>query len=109
MLVSFYSLQTSEDICSNYPKKIVLFGSYARNDADEDSDLDLLVIEKNMSNKGLEMVKIRNAIGDIGVGVDILVYTENDVNELSHLRGSTLYWALKEGKILYENASYTSF
>ena len=85
------------------PKKVILFGSYAREEADEESDLDLLVIEEKTVNRGKEMVKIRNAIGDIGVGVDILVYSEKDIKELGHLRSSTLYWALKEGKILYEN------
>lgn len=87
-----------------HPSKVIVFGSYARNDADEGSDLDLLVIEKSLMDKGTEMVKIRNAIGDIGVGVDVLVYSEKDIQELGHLRGSTLYWALKEGKVLYENA-----
>jgi predicted nucleotidyltransferase len=86
-----------------HPNKIILFGSYARNSADKDSDLDLLVIEDQPVNRGEEMVKIRNAIGDIGVGIDILVYSEKDVQESGHLRGSALYWALKEGKVLYEN------
>lgn len=84
------------------PSKIIIFGSYAREDADEGSDIDLLVIEDKHKDKGLEMVKIRNAIGDIGIGVDVLVYSEKDIKELGHLRSSTLYWALKDGKILYE-------
>lgn len=87
-----------------HPKKVILFGSYARNEADEDSDLDLLVIEPHPINKGMQMVKIRNAIGDIGIGVDVLVYSEEYVKEWGHLRGSVLYWAIKEGKVLYETA-----
>jgi predicted nucleotidyltransferase len=88
-----------------HPLKVILFGSYARQEADEGSDIDLLIIEEKTDNKGMEMVKIRNAIGDIGVGVDILVYTAKDVQDRGHLRGSVLYWALKEGKVLYEKTS----
>ncbi len=87
------------------PSKILMFGSYARNEADEDSDLDILVIESEAVNRGKEMVKIRNAIGNIGVGVDVLVYSEEYVKEWGHIKGSVLYWALKEGKLLYERAS----
>ena len=36
-----------------------MFGSYARKEADEDSDLDLLVIEQGIVDKGKEMIKIR--------------------------------------------------
>ena len=31
------------------PTKVILFGSYARGDADEDSDLDLIVVEKDLA------------------------------------------------------------
>ncbi len=33
------------------PSKVILYGSYARGDATEDSDLDLMVIEQEVSNK----------------------------------------------------------
>ncbi len=86
------------------PNKIILFGSYARDEADEGSDLDLLIVESELSDKGQEMIEIRHAIGNIGigVGVDILVCSEREVNEWGHLPSGALYWALKEGKVLYE-------
>ena len=34
------------------PNKIILFGSYARGDATEDSDLDLMVIAHEVPNAG---------------------------------------------------------
>ena len=48
------------------PRKIILFGSYARGEADDDSDVDLLVVEDTMFHKGTEAMKIRNAIGGVG-------------------------------------------
>lgn len=85
-----------------HPSKIILFGSYARGEADDESDLDLLVIKPKVKNKGMEMVGVRHAIGNLGIGVDVLVYSEEEVDEWGHLPGGALYWALKEGKLLYE-------
>ena len=83
------------------PCKIILFGSYGRNEATEDSDLDLLVIKPHLTNKGKEMVRLRQAIGHIGVGVDVLVYSQQEVDKRGHIPSSALYYALKEGKVLY--------
>ncbi|TGO02289.1 DNA polymerase subunit beta [Candidatus Thiomargarita nelsonii] len=82
------------------PNKVILFGSYARNEANEDSDLDLLVPQ--LTNVGMEMIRLDNAIGNIGIGVDVLVYSQQEVNKRGHIPSSALYWALKEGKVLYD-------
>ncbi|MDM8565167.1 nucleotidyltransferase domain-containing protein [Candidatus Halobeggiatoa sp. HSG11] len=63
------------------PCKVILFGSYARNEATYDSDLDLLVIKPKLDDKGMEMVKLRHAVGNIGIGVDILVCSQQEVDE----------------------------
>ena len=47
------------------PARIMLFGSYARSDADEGSDLDLLVIEHCVIDKAAEYLKLHRAIGAI--------------------------------------------
>jgi predicted nucleotidyltransferase len=41
------------------PSKVILFGSYARGDATENSDLDLMVIEQEVVSKFDEMVCLR--------------------------------------------------
>jgi len=83
------------------PCKVILFGSYARNEATHDSDLDLLVIKPQLINKGMEMVKLRHAVGYIGIGVDVLVYSQQEVDKRGKIPSSALYYALKEGKVLY--------
>ena len=83
------------------PSKIILFGSYARGDATEDSDLDLMVIEQEVANKFDEMVRLRNVMGDMGVGVDLLVYSDGEASRRSQVPGTVLYRALKEGRVIY--------
>lgn len=84
------------------PSKIILFGSRAQGTETIDSDLDFLVIESRVASKVKEMARLRDAIGDIGMAVDVLVYSEDEVAEWGALPGTALYWALKEGKVLYE-------
>ncbi len=88
-----------------HPLKIVLFGSYAQGTPTEDSDLDLLVIERSLPNKLDEMVRLRRLLRPLRIPVDVLVYSEDEVREWGHLPGTTLYWALREGKILHEATS----
>ncbi len=83
------------------PEKIVRFGSHARDGARDDSDLDLLVIEGQVSNWAGEMVRLRRALRPLRVPVDVLVYSREDVARWGNQPGSALYWALREGKIVY--------
>ena len=55
------------------PEQIWLFGSYARGDETEDSDLDLLVIESQVSDRAAEMVHLRRVLRHLRFPVDILV------------------------------------
>ncbi len=96
---------TSNVLKVSNPNKIIMFGSYARKEADEDSDLDLLIIEQEIVDRGKEMITIRNAIGDVGIGVDVIVCSESYVKEWGHVRNTLVHQALKEGKILYEKSA----
>lgn len=86
------------------PKRVILFGSYGRGNADEDSDLDLMVIERQVDNQYEEMIRLQKAVGNVGVGVDVLVYSEAEYERRSQVPGTVLYWARKEGRTLFETA-----
>jgi predicted nucleotidyltransferase len=47
------------------PEKIILFGSYARGEANEDSDLDFLVIEHSLQSQRAEIVRLRDVLRPI--------------------------------------------
>lgn len=87
------------------PSRVIVFGSYGRGDATEDSDLDLMVITPEVENKHAEMVRLRQVVGSIETGVDLLIYSEREYQRRSQVPGTVLYWARKEGRSLYGNAN----
>jgi len=91
-------------VTTSKPNRVIVFGSYGRGDADEGSDLDLMVIKSKVENKYDEMIRLHEVVGKVGVGVDVLVYSEAEFDRRSQVPGTVLYWARKEGKALYEAA-----
>lgn len=91
-------------VATAQPDKVILFGSYARGEAHDDSDLDLIVIEHELPPELVvqEMARLRLAVGGIGVGVDILVYSRAEFERRKNWPSTPLYWAQREGKVLYE-------
>lgn len=84
------------------PRKIVLFGSHGRGEADPASDLDIMVIEEHVDDPHREMVRLHEAVGNMGVGVDLLVYSEQDAERRGQVPGTLIHTALHEGRVLYE-------
>jgi predicted nucleotidyltransferase len=84
------------------PSRVILFGSHARGDADAGSDIDLMVIDAVVDNPALESARLYRAVGWVGVGVDILVYSDQEFARRSTVPGTVLHQALTEGKVVYE-------
>jgi predicted nucleotidyltransferase len=82
-------------------EQILLFGSYARDQANDDSDLDFLVIEPAVDNRAREMVRLRRALRPLRVSADVRVYSRAEVNQWGHQPGTALYWALREGQVMH--------
>jgi predicted nucleotidyltransferase len=88
-------------VAAAQPSRVILFGSYGRDDADPGSDLDLMVIKPHVPDKYEEMIRLHEAVGDVGVGVDVLVYSEAEIDERRDWCTSPVYWALREGRTVY--------
>ena len=52
------------------PERIILFGSYARNEATDDSDIDLLVIMPDIESTRKEMVRLRRCLAALDIPID---------------------------------------
>jgi predicted nucleotidyltransferase len=85
-----------------HPKAVILFGSYARGNASEESDVDLCVVEDSLVDKRMESVRIRRALSPLRIPVDIIVHSAQTVREWGEVTGTLINSILQEGKILYE-------
>jgi predicted nucleotidyltransferase len=87
------------------PAQVFLFGSHARGDAHEDSDLDFLVVERGDQQPppAEEMVRLRRALPRLGVPVDVIVMSEDLVRRRRDVPGSLVYWAMREGRLVAES------
>lgn len=83
------------------PRQIILFGSYARGEETRDSDLDVLVIVDDVTNRLGEMVRLRRVLAPIKTPIDVLVYSWDEVRTRGQWPGTALYEALQEGRSLY--------
>ena len=83
------------------PVRVLLFGSYARGDARGDSDLDFLVVERDVRNPRREAVRLHDAIRPLRIPADILVVKQATYDEWADMPGSVIHRAKTEGKVCY--------
>jgi predicted nucleotidyltransferase len=89
-------------VATYHPERIYLFGSHARGEADGDSDYDLLVVvPDDMPIEARQSARAYEALGGLGVGVDVLVWTRRAFDERLHLRASLPATVLREGALLH--------
>ena len=86
------------------PEKIILFGSYAYGTPNEDSDVDICVIEKEYKNKWEEKRKISRLLDNIRVPFDILNPKLDEYEFYSQEINSVYYDIDKKGIVLWHNS-----
>jgi predicted nucleotidyltransferase len=85
-----------------HPKRIILFGSQARETADDRSDVDLLVICPIKGSRRALMVAMDRVLKGLPIARDILVLTPEEFERDRHIPGTVARPAWREGRILYE-------
>ena len=86
------------------PERILLFGSRARGDARDWSDVDLLVVMPDGTDRREAAVEMGVAVGDLPIAKDIVVTTPAHIAQRGDVIGTVLRPALRAGKVLYERA-----
>ena len=84
------------------PKRIILFGSHARGVSDDQSDIDLLVVDDSGRDKSIVSFEISCALFPRDYGLDLLVESPEDLKRKMGLQ----FWrdAISSGTVLYERS-----
>jgi uncharacterized protein len=76
--------------------RVLLFGSRARDTADDGSDFDVLVIEPTVESPIDEAVRLRRELRGLGVPIDVVVMDEAKAQRRATVRGTVVERALRE-------------
>jgi predicted nucleotidyltransferase len=77
--------------------RLVLFGSAARGEANEHSDLDFLVIEPTVADPIRESVRLDRTLDGMLIPADIIVRSQESVRKWRDVYGTVINAALEEG------------
>ena len=81
--------------------RVVLFGSHARGEANENSDVDLMIIADSNLPRFKRSRKLYTLLKPYPCAMDLLVYTPQEVEKGKRSPVTFISMILKEGKTLY--------
>ncbi len=100
-------LKLKDALLDDYdPEAVILFGSLARGDADEFSDVDLLVVietERNVKEFGEEMTR---HLDPLTTEKHIIVKTPHDFRHQKDIPGTIVFSAATEGRVLFDKKTW---
>jgi predicted nucleotidyltransferase len=90
-------------IASYQPQRIILFGSLAYGDPDEDSDIDLLIVKETPETPLERRVHVRQLVADPERRIPFspLVLTPDELERRLALGDPFYQEILRQGKVLY--------
>ena len=84
------------------PLRLIAFGSAARGELSAARDLDLLVIEPELTNRYSETVRLQKTLRGVLMSVDLVVTSLARFEERSRIPGTLEYTAHREGRVLHD-------
>jgi len=90
------------------PVKIILFGSWCRDEEDKYSDVDIIVIYET-KKRFLDRLKELYLMWDIPVAFDILAYTPEEFDRMLKEKNPFIERINREGEVIYERTKTGSF
>ncbi len=83
---------------------VIVFGSCARGEATEDSDLDVLVVKPTVDDQWEEMVRLRRAMRPIRIAADVIVVSKETFDQWANTPNTLLYESAHEGRVFHANS-----
>jgi len=84
-----------------HPEKIILFGSYAKGTQTEDSDIDLVVVWDTDLNSHKRNLFLKRLFPHRNFSLDIFAFTKSETEQLKDIKGTLIYEAFNNGKVIY--------
>lgn len=88
------------------PDTVILFGSRARGNARADSDVDLLIVEREafspQRSRRQETARLYLALRKLAIPKDLLLYSRDEFERLKDSAHHIVGRAQREGKVLHE-------
>jgi uncharacterized protein len=85
------------------PARVILFGSRARGDANDRSDFDFLVVERDVANRFAEMARLGRILGRLLIPADVVVVSEQYAKKWEPVRGTLIHEAMSQGEVIAES------
>jgi len=86
------------------PDKIILFGSLARGQINQGTDIDLFIIKSDVPEFGVDRIRQLDALIKYRLATDFIVYKPAELEQRLNLGDPFVKSILEEGKVLYDAA-----
>ena len=83
------------------PEKVILFGSYAYGQPDENSDLDILVVKDTDIPAFKRGMEVRKFLRGMKIPIDVVIYTQKEIDEWKDTKAAFISHIVEKGKVLY--------
>ena len=86
-------------------QRAIVFGSYARGDADEYSDLDLIIVAetgRKFITRFEDYIDVLDVMDSWYKDIDMLIYTPQEMSKMKLAHNPFIERALMEGVVIYE-------
>ena len=90
---------------ASHPLKVILFGSQARHEATEDSDIDLMVVVDQLKDKEAETMALYRALWAQKIYADVVLVSQEDFDYWKDTTNHICNEAVLDGQILYDKSA----
>ena len=89
------------------PDQIILFGSYAYGEPDQESDVDILVVKEYDAPRHKRGKEVLKALSYVRFPLDIVFYTPDEIKKWRHTPLAFITTVMSKGKVIYERQQRT--